>query len=102
VPAAGATVAWKLQSSWSAGYVADIVVTGTTGVTGWTVTWPDSTATGIVNAWGMTCTLKAKVSITCTGADWAGRVASGQTVRVGLQVAASVAPASPKLTVTTR
>ena len=102
VPAAGATVAWNLQSSWSAGYVADIVVTGTTGVAGWTVTWPDSTATGIVNAWGMTCTLKAKVSVTCTGADWAARVASGQTVRVGLQVAASGAPASPKLTVTTR
>ena len=101
-PAAGATVAWNLQSSWGAGYVADLVVTGTTGVSGWTVSWPDTTATGIVNAWGMTCTLEVKVSVTCTGADWAGRVASGQSVRVGLQVAASGAPTAPKLTVTTR
>ncbi|QYF74598.1 glycoside hydrolase family 5 protein [Cryobacterium sp. PAMC25264] len=100
--AAGATVAWQLQNAWSVGYVTELLVTGTTGVTGWTATWPDTKATSIVNAWGMTCTLTAKTSITCTGSDWAAVVPAGQTARVGVQVAASAAPVSPVLTVTTR
>ena len=91
-----------MQNSWSAGYVAEFLVTGTTGVKGWTVTWPDTKATSIVNAWGMTCTLKAKTSITCTGSDWAAAVPAGQTARVGVQVGAGAAPVSPTLTVTTR
>jgi endoglucanase len=98
----GATAAWNLQSSWGAGYVAEVLVTGTTGVKGWSVTWPDATATGIVNAWGMTCTVTVKTSVTCTGADWAGPVAAGQSVRAGVQVSASRAPAAPTLTLKTR
>jgi endoglucanase len=101
VTGTGATAAWNLQSSWDAGYVADVVVTGTTGVSGWSVTWADPTATGIVNAWGMTCSLKVKTSVTCTGADWAGPVTAGQTVRPGVQVTANGAPAAPKLTLST-
>jgi endoglucanase len=102
VAAAGATASWSLQSAWGAGYVADIVVTGTTGVKGWSVTWPDTRATGIVNAWGMTCSVKTKVSVTCTGTDWAGPIAAGQTVRAGVQISAGGAPTNPKLAVKTR
>jgi len=98
----GATATWNLQSSWDAGYVAEVLVTGTTGVTGWSVTWPDATATGIVNAWGMSCTVTVRTSVTCTGADWAGPVAAGQTVRAGVQVTASGAPAAATLGLTTR
>jgi endoglucanase len=102
VTGTGATAAFSLQSSWGAGYVAEILVTGTSGVPGWTVTWADPTVTGIVNAWGMTCSVAVKTSVTCTGADWAGAVAAGQTVRPGVQVTASGAPAAPKLGFTTR
>jgi endoglucanase len=102
VTGTGATAAVNLQSSWGAGYVAEILVTGTSGVSGWTVTWADPTVTGIVNAWGMTCSVAVKTSVTCTGADWAGTVAAGQTVRPGVQVTASGAPAAPKLGFRTR
>ncbi|CAN5232938.1 hypothetical protein BH09ACT6_BH09ACT6_12540 [soil metagenome] len=100
VPAVNAE--WMLQSSWGAGYVADIVVTSATGASRWSVTWPDAASTSIVNAWGMDCTIAPRTSITCTGKDWAGRLAAGQTVRVGLQVAATAAPNSPVVTVTVK
>jgi endoglucanase len=102
VSAAGATASWSLQSAWGAGYVADVVITGTSGVKGWSVTWPDPKATGIVNAWGMTCSVKTGISVTCSGADWAGPVIAGSTVRAGVQVSGSGAPANPKLGVSTR
>ncbi|MCS5498837.1 cellulase family glycosylhydrolase [Cnuibacter physcomitrellae] len=93
---------WTLQSSWGEGYVAEIELTAAAKTAGWTVTWPDTAATSVVNSWGMDCTVKPKTSITCTGKDWAGPLQPGQTVRVGLQVAAPKAPASPKLTITAR
>ncbi|MBX0298731.1 cellulase family glycosylhydrolase [Cryobacterium sp. 1639] len=98
----GATAIWNLQSSWGAGYVAEVLVTGTTGVKGWSATWPDTTATGIVNAWGMTCTVKVKTSVSCTGTGWAGPVAAGQTVRAGVQVSGSGAPSAPRLGFSTK
>ena len=91
-----------MQSAWGEGYVADVTVTATTKLSGWTVTWPDPTVTSIANSWGMSCTAVPKTSITCTGADWAAALAPGQSVRVGLQVAAPKAPTSPTLTLTAR
>jgi endoglucanase len=46
--------------------------------------------------------VKQKVSVTCAGSDWAASLAAGQTHHVGLQVNATQAPQSPKLTVTAR
>ncbi|MBF4571582.1 cellulase family glycosylhydrolase [Herbiconiux sp. VKM Ac-1786] len=100
--APAATAAWALQSAWGEGYVADVTVTATTKLSGWTVTWPDPTVTSIANSWGMSCTAVPKTSITCTGADWAAALTPGQSVRVGLQVTAPKAPTSPTLTVTVR
>jgi endoglucanase len=102
-PAGPASVVatWALQNSWGAGYVADIDVTSATGASGWTVSWKDSAATRIANSWGASCALSAG-TITCTGTDWAATLAPGQTHRVGLQVEASSAPASPALTVTAK
>ncbi|WP_237280256.1 cellulase family glycosylhydrolase [Subtercola vilae] len=97
-----ASASWALQSSWADGYVATVSVTSTTGASGWSVTWPDTRATAITNAWGMTCSLKASTSITCTGVDWGAAVGTGQTLSVGLQVAAPAAPTLPRLTVTAR
>ncbi|QJU56062.1 cellulase family glycosylhydrolase [Herbiconiux sp. SALV-R1] len=99
---AGVQASWQLQSSWGDGYVADLVVKSTGTTSSWTATWNDPAVTSVVNAWGMTCTAKPKVSVTCTGADWAAALAPGQEVRVGLQVASAKAPASPTVTVTAK
>jgi endoglucanase len=63
------------------------------------VSWSSPGATAIVNAWGMDCTLSGS-TITCTGVGWAASLAPGQTVRVGLQVAASRVPSAPAVTTT--
>ncbi|WP_344445181.1 cellulose binding domain-containing protein, partial [Herbiconiux moechotypicola] len=96
------TAKWMLQSAWGEGYVADVEITPSSIVSGWTVSWKDSSVTGVVNSWGVTCTVKAKTSITCTGSDWAAAPAPGQTVRVGLQVASTKAPSSPTVTTTAK
>jgi len=103
-PPAGAllTAAWKLQSHWASGYVANIAVKSSTGAAGWTVSWRDAHVTGVTSSWGMTCTVAKKVSVTCTGAQYAVRLAAGQPVEVGLQVESTSAPANPTLTVTAR
>ena len=89
-----------MQSSWQAGYVANLTVKApTAAVSSWTVSWPDPGAKAITNSWGMTCSLAAAV-VTCTGDGWATKIAKGGSVAVGLQVSNSgSAPQSPPLTV---
>lgn len=90
--------AWKVQSSWGQGYVANVALTGK--ANNWKVSWKDPNATKIVNSWGMDCTLTNGV-ITCVGNTWAQKV-SNTTVQVGLQVETKngVTPINPTLTLT--
>ncbi|WP_423137456.1 cellulase family glycosylhydrolase [Microbacterium sp. HMH0099] len=90
---------WILQNSWRGGYVAEFDVTAATAAKSWTVSWESRGAVSITNTWGMSCSIKSSI-ITCKGSGWATSLAPGQTVRVGLQVAATRTPSSPKLTVT--
>lgn len=95
----GTAADWQLQSSWPGGYVAELAVSSDSARHGWTASWPDSTATSVVNAWGMTCAAGAG-TISCVGVDWGRDVAPGQVVRVGVQVATpGAAPADPRVTV---
>ncbi|MBA8795374.1 endoglucanase [Friedmanniella endophytica] len=99
-PSSGAaTASWQLSSSWNAGYVAQLTVrAGSTAKNGWSVSWADPSATGVANAWGMTCAV-ASGRVTCTGADWARTIPAGQSVTVGLQAnSPGPAPQSPVLT----
>jgi len=104
-PGGPVTVTWQLQSSWqnsptSYGYVAQIVVRAPAAHGSWTVSWPDTGARSVANAWGMACQI-GKGRVSCSGADWAKTLIPGQPVNVGLQVAAVQAgPAHPALTVT--
>jgi endoglucanase len=99
---AAISATWIPQSTWGEGYVAELTVTATGGpVTAWTVSWSSPGATAVVNAWGMTCGIRSS-TVTCRGDAWAAALAPGQTVRVGLQMAATSAPDSPRLTVTAR
>lgn len=91
---AGGRVQWLLQSAWGAGYVAEFLVEAGAAASSWSVSWDSPAATAVVNSWGMDCTLSAG-RITCTGTGWAQSLTPGQSVRVGLQVAASAAPSAP-------
>ncbi|MDR6690808.1 endoglucanase [Microbacterium sp. 1154] len=95
---AGITATWIPQSTWGEGYVAELTVTATGRVKTWSVSFDAPGTTAVSNAWGMTCAVAAG-RVTCTGSDWAAALAPGQTVRVGLQAAASRAPSAPKFTV---
>ena len=99
-PTSGAPISavWKLGSSWTGGYVANIEVTGLRAAAGWSVSWPDPNVTRVANSWGISCTVLPKVSVTCTGSDWATKVAAGQKLSVGLQVDSLKAPVNPVLT----
>lgn len=93
---AGITATWVPQSTWGEGYVAELTVTATGPVTKWSVSFDAAGTTAVSNAWGMKCSVAAG-RVTCTGADWAATLAPGQTVRVGLQAAATRAPSPAKL-----
>ncbi|CAH0327584.1 Endoglucanase E1 [Microbacterium sp. Bi128] len=99
-PTSGAPISavWKLGSSWTGGYVANIEVTGLRAAAGWSVSWPDPNVTRVANSWGISCTVLPKVSVTCSGSDWATKVAAGQKLSVGLQVDSLKAPVNPVLT----
>ena len=94
----GVSASWIPQSSWGEGYVAEVTVTASGAVSGWTLSFAAPGTTAIANAWGMSCTV-AGSTVTCRGSDWAAALAPGQTVRVGLQAVATQAPSSPPLTV---
>ena len=100
VPTSGAPISavWKLSSSWTGGYVANIEVTGLRAALGWSVSWPDPNVTRVANSWGITCTVIPKVSVTCSGSDWATKIAASQKLSVGLQVDSLKAPVNPVLT----
>ena len=90
---------WQLNSSWSAGYVAQLRVSADAARSGWQVSWADPAATSVANAWGMTCSIDAD-TLSCVGADWAKELTPGQPVTVGVQVnSPGPAPVAPKLTV---
>jgi endoglucanase len=92
-------VTWTLQSSWNAGYVADVTVSTSAAAAGWSISWVDPGASSVVNAWGMTCTVGGG-RVRCVGADWAKSIPAGGTVRVGLQVAGNGQPPhAPVITV---
>lgn len=94
------TVQWNLQSDWQTGYVAEFQVSASQAVNGWTVSFPNPTATAVVGAWGMRCSVASGVVGCTSDGDWASRIPPGGSIRVGLQVAATRAPTDPALTIT--
>ena len=95
----GVSVVWALQSAWNAGYVANVTVSARQAVGAWSISWPDSGATSVANAWGMTCTVSGG-RVRCSGADWAKAIPAGGNVQVGLQINNNgQAPRTPVVTV---
>jgi hypothetical protein len=100
VPVSPLGATWSARDgSWATGYNADLVVSSTVDVTGWTATWPDTTTTSIDKAYGMTCTLDPGVSITCAGADYGEKITAGYPQTVGMTVTATAIPSPPIVTI---
>ena len=97
-PAISAT--WKATSEWNGGYVASLEVTGLRKASTWSVSWPDPNVTRVVNSWGVKCSIVPKVSVTCTGSDWAAAILPGQKRTAGVQLDSLKAPVNPVLTPT--
>jgi len=95
-PAISAT--WKATSKWNGGYIASLDVTGLRKASTWSVSWPDPNVTKVVNSWGVKCTIVPKVSVTCTGSDWAATILPGQKRTAGVQLDSLKAPVNPVLT----
>ncbi len=53
------TAAWVMESAWNTGYVANLVLTANSPVSGWSVSWSDPGAQSVTNAWGMRCSVGA-------------------------------------------
>ncbi|MBC7518745.1 MAG: cellulase family glycosylhydrolase [Microbacteriaceae bacterium] len=102
-PAGSGVGAWSVQTSWPSGYnvVIDVTASGSP-IASWTVTWSDPTVLSVANQWGANCSVRPQVSVTCSGAGWAASMPPQQSVRVGIQLNSTGAPASPGAVFTLR
>ncbi|MET1155451.1 cellulase family glycosylhydrolase [Arthrobacter sp.] len=100
-PSGGAAISatWKATSSWNGGYVASIEAKGLRIGSSWSVSWNDPHVARVVNSWGVKCTIVPKVSVTCTGSDWAANILPGLKRTAGVQLDSLKAPVNPVLTV---
>lgn len=95
-PAISAT--WNATSAWNGGYVASMEATGVRAASSWSISWKDPNVTKVVNSWGVKCTIVPKVSVTCTGSDWAASILPVQKRTAGVQLDSLKAPVNPVLT----
>jgi cellulase/cellobiase CelA1 len=79
-------VTYDRTSEWAGGFTANVTIanTGTTGVTGWTLTWSYPGDQKITNAWSAT-TNQNGANVTATNANYNGSIAPGGTTSFGFQ-----------------
>ncbi|MCF6468605.1 beta-mannosidase [Nonomuraea sp. MG754425] len=84
----GCTAAGTVQSQWSGGYVVQPVTvtnTGTSGVTGWTVTFTLPAGHSLAGSWNATVTSSGQ-TVTARNAGYNGTLAAGGSTSFGVQV----------------
>jgi len=76
--AAGCTAAYSVATDWGSGFTANLVVTntGTTAITGWTVTYSYTGNQALQSGWSGNWTQSGK-TVTVTNASWNGSLAVG-------------------------
>jgi len=76
--AAGCTAAYSVQTDWGSGFTAQLLVTntGTTAITGWTVTFSFTGNQTLANGWSGNWTQSGQ-TVTVTNASWNGALAVG-------------------------
>ncbi|HEV2345273.1 MAG TPA: cellulase family glycosylhydrolase [Actinocrinis sp.] len=94
--AAGCTASYSVQSAWSNGFVASVAVTnsGTTAITGWTVTFTLGGDQKETSAWGATVTQSIEY-ITASNASYDGSLAAAASTSFGFQGTFSASDAAP-------
>src|SRR5215467_8911359 len=82
--AAGCTAAYSVHTDWGSGFTANLVVTntGTTAITGWTVTYSYTGNQTLANGWSGNWTQSGK-TVTVTNAAWNGNLAAGANTQLG-------------------
>jgi endoglucanase len=94
--AAGCTASYSNQSAWSNGFVASVSVTnsGTTAITGWTVTFTFGGDQKETSGWGATLT-QSLGYMTASNVSYDGSLAAGTSTSFGFQGTFSASDAAP-------
>jgi endo-1,4-beta-xylanase len=82
----GCQVAYRLQTQWQDGFVADVTIrnTGTTVINGWTLTWTFPGNQTITSAWNTVATQSGQ-AVTARDAGWNAAIPPGGTASFGFQ-----------------
>jgi endoglucanase len=94
--ATSCSVAYATSSEWQGGFVANLTLTntGTTALTGWTVTFTYPGDQKVTNAWNATVTQNGE-NITAVNLSYNGNVAAGATTTFGWQGTWTTSDAPP-------
>ncbi|KUL27827.1 glycoside hydrolase family 6 protein [Actinoplanes awajinensis] len=98
-PSTGAacSAAFKITSSWSGGFQAQVTVTAGRAITGWAVSWTLGNGQSVSQAWNGTLTTSGS-TVTVRNVSWNGSLPSAGTAEFGL--IANGAATTPALTCT--
>jgi chitin-binding protein len=81
---AGCTASFKVTSSWSGGFQADVTVanSGSSTISGWKAAWTLASGQDITQVWNGTIT-KSGSSVSVTNVNWNGSLAAGGSTSFG-------------------
>ena len=82
--AAGCSAAYSVQTDWGSGFTASVTVTnsGTTAITGWTVSYSYAGNQQLSSGWNGTWTQSGK-TVTIANAAWNGSLSPGASTQAG-------------------
>jgi endo-1,4-beta-xylanase len=93
---AGCQVAYRIQTQWQDGFVADVTIrnTGTAGINGWTLTWSFPANQRITNTWNAFPTQSGQ-AVSARDGGWNAAIPPGATAPFGFQATYSISNPVP-------
>ncbi|GAA1816140.1 glycoside hydrolase family 6 protein [Luedemannella flava] len=88
------TYAYNIVGQWPGGFQAEVAVTSSSRVNGWTVAWTFAGDERINSGWNGTFAQSGK-AVTVTNPSWQPVIEAGQTVRPGFVASTSATPVRP-------
>ncbi|GIF12916.1 glycoside hydrolase family 6 protein [Actinoplanes teichomyceticus] len=82
-PPAGCSAVFRVTSSWSGGYQAQVTVTAGRATTGWAVSWALGGGQSVSQVWGGTLSTSG-TAVTVRNASWNGALGAGASAEFGL------------------
>jgi len=83
-PSRGCTAAYAVSSAWQGGFTANVTVTATSALTGWTVTLALPAGVAVTGVWGGTGT-GTSGTVSVANAAWNGTLTAGAATSFGFQ-----------------